>query len=76
MPTEIILPRLGFSMNEGTIAEWLVSDGDMIEKGAPLYLLESDKSSTEVESPASGKVTILKPVGDTFEVGTIIGQID
>ena len=76
MPTEVILPRLGFSMNEGTISEWLVGDGDTVEKGAPLYLLESDKSSTEVESPASGTLTILKPVGETFDVGTIIGQID
>ena len=76
MSTEIILPRLGFSMTEGTIAEWLVNDGDSVELDAPLYLLESDKSSTEVQSPASGKLTILKPVGETFEVGTVIGQID
>ncbi|WP_419825768.1 biotin/lipoyl-containing protein [Sphingomonas sp.] len=75
MSTEVILPKLGFSMTEGTIAEWLVADGEPVEAGAPLYLLESDKSSTEVESPASGTLTIHKAAGETFEIGTVIGEI-
>ena len=75
MATDVILPRLGFSMTEGEVAEWLVEDGQMVEQGAPLYVLESDKSSTEVESPASGRLKILKPTGETFEVGTILAEI-
>lgn len=75
MSTQVILPRLGFSMNEGEVAEWLAADGDMVQQGAPLYVLESDKSSTEIESPASGRLTILKPANETFEVGTVLGEI-
>ena len=76
MATEVILPRLGFSMNEGEIAEWLVADGELVEQGAPLYVVESDKSSTEVESPATGRLKILKPIGETFDVGTVLAEIE
>lgn len=59
MATEVILPKLGFSMNEGE----------------PLFALESDKSTQEVEAPASGTLKILKPAGETYEVGTILAEI-
>ena len=75
MSTEIILPKLGFSMNEGVIAEWLASDGSQVSEGQPLYALESEKSVNEIEAPASGTLRILKPAGETFEVGTVIGEI-
>lgn len=75
MSTEIILPKLGFSMNEGTITEWLVADGATVKEGEPLFSLESEKSVNEIEAPASGTVRILKPAGETFEVGTVIGEI-
>ncbi len=75
MSTEVILPKLGFSMTEGTVAEWLVADGGRVEAGAPLYTLESDKSATEVESPASGTLTIHKPAGEILDIGTVIGEI-
>ena len=76
MSFEILLPRLGFSMTEGTIAEWLVADGALIEEGKPLYVLESDKSAQEIEAPASGKVRILVDSGATYPVGTVLGTID
>lgn len=76
MATEVILPKLGFSMNEGNLAEWLVPDGGQAVEGEPLYALESDKSTNEVESPASGTLRILKEVGETYEVGTILGVIE
>ena len=75
MPTEVLLPKIGFSMSEGTIAEWLIADGGEAEEGQPLFLLESDKSSTEVESPASGPLKIIVPPGETHEVGTVIATI-
>lgn len=75
MSTEIILPKLGFSMNEGVIAEWLAADGSQVKEGDPLYALESEKSVNEIEAPASGTLRILKPAGETFEVGTVIGEI-
>jgi pyruvate/2-oxoglutarate dehydrogenase complex dihydrolipoamide acyltransferase (E2) component len=76
MATEIILPKIGFSMNEGTLSEWLVKDGEHVTAGTPLFNLESDKSTTEVEAPASGVLRILKPIGETYPVGTVIGRIE
>lgn len=76
MATEIILPKLGFSMTEGQIAEWLVADGATVTEGTPLYLLEADKASNEIDAPASGTLHIESEVGETYEVGTVIGYID
>ncbi len=76
MATEIILPKIGFSMNEGTLAEWLVADGATVTEGQPLFLLEADKSSNEVEAPAAGTLRIQAEVGGTYEVGTVLGTIE
>lgn len=76
MATEILLPKLGFSMTEGEIAEWLVADGDHVTEGDPLFLLEADKSTNEVEAPASGILRIIAEAGETYEVGTILGTIE
>lgn len=75
MTTEVILPKLGFSMNEGKLVEWLVADGADVAEGAPLFAIESDKSINEVEATVSGKLTILKQPDETYEVGTILGTI-
>ena len=55
MPTEVLLPKLGFSMNEGTLTEWLAENGSPVIKGQRLFAQESDKSTNEVEGPASGE---------------------
>jgi pyruvate/2-oxoglutarate dehydrogenase complex dihydrolipoamide acyltransferase (E2) component len=75
MATDIILPKLGFSMTEAQIAEWLVEDGAQVTEGQPLYLLEADKSTNEVEAPATGTLQILAETGETYEVGTVLGTI-
>jgi pyruvate/2-oxoglutarate dehydrogenase complex dihydrolipoamide acyltransferase (E2) component len=75
MITEVLLPKLGFSMNEGELVEWLVADGGQAIAGEPLYSLESDKSTQEIEAPVSGTLKILKPVGETYVVGTVLGEI-
>ncbi|MDE2404462.1 MAG: lipoyl domain-containing protein [Sphingomonadales bacterium] len=75
MAVEILLPKIGFSMNEGQIAEWLAKDGDTVTEGQPLFSLESDKSTNEVEAPASGVLKIIAQVGETYEVGTVLGTI-
>jgi pyruvate/2-oxoglutarate dehydrogenase complex dihydrolipoamide acyltransferase (E2) component len=76
MATEILLPKIGFSMNEGQIAEWLYGDGEQVVEGELLYLLEADKSTNEVEAPASGILRIVGVEGETYEVGTVIGYIE
>ncbi|HET9629987.1 MAG TPA: lipoyl domain-containing protein [Novosphingobium sp.] len=75
MTTEVLMPKIGFSMSEGTVSEWLVADGGQAVEGEPLFLLESDKSSNEIEAPASGTLRILVEVGETCEVGTVLGTI-
>src|SRR5690242_18144482 len=74
MATEIKLPRLGQGMESGTIVKWLKSEGDQVEKGEPLYELDTDKVTQEVEADASGvllKIAIAEgevPVGKTIAV--------
>jgi pyruvate/2-oxoglutarate dehydrogenase complex dihydrolipoamide acyltransferase (E2) component len=74
--TEIILPKIGFSMTEGVLSEWLAADGADVTEGQPLYSIESDKSINEVEAPASGTLRITGQTGETYEVGTVIGTIE
>ena len=69
-------PKSDIQSSEGTLAEWLVKDGAAVTEGAPLFSLESDKSATEVESPATGVLRVLKPVGESYPVGTVIGLIE
>lgn len=76
MATEIILPKIGFSMTEGVLSEWLVADGATVTEGQPIFTLESDKSTNEVESPAAGVIKITGVPGETYEVGAIIGTIE
>jgi len=75
MTTQVLLPKLGFSMNEGTLAEWLAEDGATVNEGQILYALESDKSIQEVESPASGTLRIVAQVGEVYPVGTLLAEI-
>lgn len=75
MATPVLLPKLGFSMNEGQVAEWLVADGATVAEGQPILNLESDKSVTEIESPAAGVLRIIADTGVTYEVGTVIAEI-
>ena len=75
MAFEVTIPKIGFSMNDGILSEWLVEDGAQVTEGQPLYAIESDKSTNEVESPASGTLKIIGEIGETYEVGTIIAEI-
>lgn len=75
MATDIILPKIGFSMTEGVLSEWLVADGATVTEGQPIFTLESDKSTNEVESPAAGTIKISGVPGETYEVGAVIGTI-
>lgn len=75
MAVEVLLPKLGFSMNEGVLAEWLVENGAQAVEGQPLFALESEKSTQEIESPASGTLKIVAQAGETYEVGTVLAII-
>ena len=55
MSVPINIPKLGVSMTEGTLVEWLVSDGDQVSEGQPLYVIETDKVENEVEATAPAR---------------------
>lgn len=76
MATEILLPKLGFSMTEGQVSEWMFGDGEEVKEGEILFLLEADKSTNEVEAPATGKLKIVVEEGVTIQVGEILGYIE
>ena len=74
MATEIKLPRLGQGMESGTVVRWLKEVGERVEKGEPLYELDTEKVTQEVEADASGvllKIAVQEgevPVGQTIAV--------
>ncbi len=76
MPIEIVIPRFGWSMEEGVFGEWLKTDGDQVEAGQPIFTLETDKAVNEVESTDSGTLHILPDgpqEGETVPVGMRVG---
>lgn len=76
MSTEVKIPRLGFSMTEGILSEWLVEDGAEVQEGQPLYALEAEKAVQEIEAPASGRLSIRVQAGDeAVAVGTVVAEI-
>jgi pyruvate dehydrogenase E2 component (dihydrolipoamide acetyltransferase) len=75
MATEIKLPRLGQGMESGTIVKWLKSEGDQVEKGEPLYELDTDKVTQEVEADASGVLLKIAVNEGEVEVGKTIAVI-
>src|SRR6266508_937646 len=75
MATEIKLPRLGQGMESGTIVKWLKSEGEKVEKGEPLYELDTDKVTQEVEADASGVLLKIAVQEGEVEVGKTIAVI-
>jgi pyruvate dehydrogenase E2 component (dihydrolipoamide acetyltransferase) len=78
MAIEITIPRLGWSMDEGTFGEWLKRDGETVAPGDALFSLESEKALQEVESVDAGILHILAGGprdGDTVKVGMRIGWL-
>lgn len=74
---EIKIPELAESITDGTIAEWLVKEGDKVEKGDPLIELETDKVNVEVNSEFTGVITeILTPEGEDVTVGDVVAKLD
>jgi pyruvate/2-oxoglutarate dehydrogenase complex dihydrolipoamide acyltransferase (E2) component len=76
MATEVLLPKIGFSMTEATLTEWLIPNGGTVTEGQPLFAIESEKSVEEIEAPASGLLRVIKDVGEVYPVGTVLAEID
>ena len=78
MAIAITVPRLGWSMEEGVFAGWLKQDGDAVRAGEPLFSLEGEKATQDVESIDSGCLMIpptAPALGETVKVGAVIGYL-
>ena len=75
MSTSLTIPRLEMAMTEGVLAEWLVADGAQVKEGDPIYVIETGKAVQEIQAPASGRLMHKAQAGETYLVGTDIGEI-
>ena len=76
MVLEMKVPSPGESITEVEIAQWLISNGDYVEKDQAIAEVDSDKATLELPAEASGTVTLKAEEGDTVEVGAIVCLID
>jgi pyruvate dehydrogenase E2 component (dihydrolipoyllysine-residue acetyltransferase) len=70
------IPKAGQTMTEGSIAEWLVGDGEAVLAGQAIYRLETEKVEIDVEAPTAGTLRIVAAAGGPYPVGTEVAQID
>jgi pyruvate dehydrogenase E2 component (dihydrolipoamide acetyltransferase) len=76
MPTDVIMPKVDMVMDAGTIVRWYRQAGETVTRGEPLLEIETDKSTIDVESPASGTLyAISAKVGESIPVATRIALI-
>ena len=76
MATEVVMPRLSDSMEEGTVLKWLVQRGGEVKRGQPLVEIETDKANMTYDADSDGVlVEILAEEGETLEVGKPIARI-
>ena len=69
------MPKLGMEMTEGIVAKWLVGNGEGVVKGQPIYEIETDKVSNEIEAPAAGTLRHIAEEGVTYAVGETIAEL-
>jgi len=75
MAVEVRIPSLGESVSQGVIARWIKQNGETVAVDDPLLELETDKATVEIPATAAGKLEIVKPEGETVEVGTVVARI-
>ncbi len=73
--SDMLMPKLSDTMEEGTVLKWLKADGDAVAKGEPLVEIETDKATMTVEAPEAGTLRIIAAEGDTLDVGAPIAAI-
>jgi 2-oxoglutarate dehydrogenase E2 component (dihydrolipoamide succinyltransferase) len=76
MIIEIKIPSVGESVNEAILAQWYKDDGDLVQKDEPLFAIETDKVTLEIEAEAAGRLAIVVPEGETVAIGAVVGTID
>jgi pyruvate/2-oxoglutarate dehydrogenase complex dihydrolipoamide acyltransferase (E2) component len=74
---EIPLPKLGWTMEEAEMEEWLAQEGDAVEEGQPLFRIITEKVSTDVEATVTGTlVKIVAQVGEIIKVGDTVAVVE
>jgi pyruvate dehydrogenase E2 component (dihydrolipoamide acetyltransferase) len=73
--SDVLMPRLSDSMEEGTIVRWLKADGDDVKRGEEIVEIETDKAIMAYESDFSGPLAIVAAEGSSVPVGAVIGQV-
>jgi 2-oxoglutarate dehydrogenase E2 component (dihydrolipoamide succinyltransferase) len=76
MAVNIVVPSVGESITEGTIARWLKKDGDAVRADEPVFELETEKATAPVPAPSSGRLVISVPEGQTVKIGQVVGRVE
>src|SRR3954468_22706561 len=76
MATDVTMPRLSDSMEEGTILKWLVDEGGEVKRGEPLVEIETDKANMTYDADTDGVlIEVVASEGDTLPIGEVIARI-
>jgi len=75
MPTDVVIPKLGMTMKEGTIVEWAIADGARVERDQVVFVLSTDKLDTDVTAEVSGTLHHRAGTRETHPVGTVVAVI-
>ena len=75
MAENIVVPKLGLIMEEATVLEWKAQEGDSVNKGDLILVIESDKTAYDMQAFASGILHIIASEGAVVPVGDVLGQI-
>ena len=76
MATDVTMPRLSDSMEEGTILKWIVEEGGEVKRGEPLVEIETDKANMTYEADTDGTlIEVVASEGDTLPIGEVIARI-
>jgi 2-oxoglutarate dehydrogenase E2 component (dihydrolipoamide succinyltransferase) len=73
---DVVVPSVGESISEVTIASWMKNDGDMVKLDEPICSIESDKATLEISAPKAGKLKIIVAEGETVAIGAKIATVD
>lgn len=77
MRVKVKVPRLGLTVEDATVMEWHKQVGDAVEAGEVIGVIEADKATVELESPATGTLTeIIGEIGETYEIGAPLAVLE
>jgi pyruvate dehydrogenase E2 component (dihydrolipoamide acetyltransferase) len=76
MVYEVVVPKLGVSVNEAKIIQWLKHEGDTMSTGEPIFTVETEKTTVDVEASVTGKIVkIIHPEGVTLQAGRVVALV-